>query len=1202
MSERHPLQPLTFPLFGSRLVEASAGTGKTWTIAALYIRLVLGHGGEAAFRRPLDPPEILVVTFTEAATRELRERIRRRLVEAAAAFSGATVTDPFLCDLLADTPVEQHSGCALRLRLAAEWMDEAAVSTIHAWCRRVLAEHAFDSGSPFELSLETDQTALRLEAVRDWWRCFMAPLDDALVAEVRAWWAAPAELDRALRGLLSRAESVEEAEEPAIALPAMLAERCRRLRELKAPWGGWIGELQTLFDDARSAKAINGTKLKKNNYDAWLEKLATWAADEQAVMPADLGKGWERLTPEGLAEVWKTGSPPEHPALLALASLREELAALPDARTVVLRHAARWIAERIAVEKHRRAEMGFDDLLLRLADALEGRNGERLAARIREKFPVALIDEFQDTDPVQYRIFDAVYRVQQSSDDCALVLIGDPKQAIYAFRGADIHTYLVARHACAGRLYTLNRNFRSTRAVVEAVNHCFAHAENGPAGAFRFACGGQNPLPFLRAEANGRDERCVFEGKPVPALTAWWVPPDEKGKAATLAADRETIAAACAGRIRDLLAEPAGFEGPDGFVQLKPANIAVLVNNRGEAGIVRRALQERGVRSVYLSGRDSVFATAQAIEIQLWLEACAEPESPRRVKSALATPTLGQDWADLVALDEDERAWEACVLRFRAYREVWRKQGVLPMLRRLMHEHAVPARLLAARDGERVLTDLLHLAELLQQASQTLDGEHALIRHLVTERTEAQENSGNNDAYQLRLESDADLVQVVTVHKSKGLEYPLVFVPFGASARDSERQKALPIVWHDVGGEPRLSLVENADARAREDEERLAEDVRKLYVALTRARHATWLGVAPTRSLERSALGHLLGGDVSPEGLSHTLAARWGECADICIEPAPAGGHQRLRDEKVAVTGAARTPQPRTREPWWIASYSAIAADAEASPETSAEDVLREALGDVPAETTSLKPVPNSVHAFPRGAAAGIFLHDLLEWAAREGFAALIADPARLRAEVERRARARDWESWTVLLTQWLDALITTPLPLPGGGECALVEPTSLSAELEFWLSAGRVESREIDRLVCAATLEAAPRPRLAPKQLSGMLKGFVDLVFEHQGRYYVIDYKSNYLGPDDAAYTPQAMRAAVLEARYELQYVLYLFALHRQLRARLPGYEYDRHMGGAAYVFLRGIGAESRGVHVERPPRALIEALDTLFSHEVVA
>ncbi|MDX5363751.1 MAG: PD-(D/E)XK nuclease family protein, partial [Pseudazoarcus pumilus] len=187
-------------------------------------------------------------------------------------------------------------------------------------------------------------------------------------------------------------------------------------------------------------------------------------------------------------------------------------------------------------------------------------------------------------------------------------------------------------------------------------------------------------------------------------------------------------------------------------------------------------------------------------------------------------------------------------------------------------------------------------------------------------------------------------------------------------------------------------------------------------------------------------------------------------------------------------------------------------------------------------------------------------------------------------------------------LTGWLQALITTPLPLPDGAACALAQPDTLSPELEFWLSAGRVETRELDRLVCAHTLDAAPRPALEPAQLQGMLKGFIDLVFEHEGRYYVIDYKSNWLGAEDAAYTPDAMRAAILEARYELQYVLYLFALHRQLRARLPGYDYDRHIGGAAYVFLRGIGAESRGVHVERPPRELIEALDALFSVREVA
>ncbi len=1189
------LDAATFPLSGSRLIEAAAGTGKTWTIAALYVRLVLGHGGDAAFARELDPPEILVVTFTEAATRELRDRIRRRLSEAASAFEQPeSAADEFLTGLRAGYSAVELPGRARRLRMAAEWMDEAAVSTIHAWCRRVLAEHAFDSGSPFALKLETDHSELRLEAVRDWWRSFMLPLPAESVAEVRRWWAAPDVLAGALKDVPGHADRLPPADDPAATLASVLAERNRLLAELKAPWAAWVAELRLLFDEARA----QGVSLRRDWYDGWLNALDAWQADPDAIDPGLSDSAFKRLSPDGVREAWKKkGEPPDHPAFAAIEALQPALAELPDARADVLRHAARWVAARFEAEKRRRAEIGFDDLLARLAAALEGPNGPQLAARIRAKYPVALIDEFQDTDPVQYRIFDAVYRVAAPSEDCALVLIGDPKQAIYAFRGADIHTYLVARRACAGRLYTLNRNHRSTLGMVDAANRVFAFADQQADGAFLFGAGADSPVPFAPAGAKGRDERFECAEPGFAPLNLWHLPaPEGKAKRGD---ERALIAASCASTIRRLLADSqAGFRQGENFTPLRPADIAVLVNTRNEAAIVREALSARGVRSVYLSGRDSVFASAQAAELQLWLEACAEPDAPRRVRSALATATLGLGWAALDALDRDERAWEETVLRFRTYCEVWRRQGVLPMLRHLLHDHDVPARMLAIDGGERVLTDLLHLAELLQQASQTLDGEHALIRHLASECQDAADGT-SNEGRQIRLESDADLVQVVTVHKSKGLEYPLVFLPFGCSARDRDGKK-LPVVWHDEAGGLQFSLVEHATGRARAEHERRAEDVRKLYVALTRARHAIWVGVAPFDTLKASALGHVLG-EVDAAELPARLAELRGDCEHIAVALAPEPDRERLIEMAEATRMQARTPVAAPREPWWIASYSALRT-AGGTPDTPGEDVFREVLSEPAPEVVQTKPAPGSVHAFPRGAAAGTFLHDLLEWAAREGFAAIAADPARLQAEVERRATPRGWAEWVAPLTSWLHALITTPLPLPDGARCALAEPGVLSPELEFWLSAGRVDTRSLDALVCEHTLDAASRPALEPAHLQGMLKGFIDLVFEFDGRYYVIDYKSNWLGADEAAYTPDAMRAAILEARYELQYVLYLFALHRHLRARLPGYDYDRHIGGAAYVFLRGIGAESRGVHVERPPRELIEALDEMFSREIAA
>uniref|UniRef100_UPI00263591FD UvrD-helicase domain-containing protein n=1 Tax=Halomonas sp. TaxID=1486246 RepID=UPI00263591FD len=548
------LDPVTLPLDGNRLIEASAGTGKTFTIALLYVRLVLGPrpcpaDGEpdtAAFPRPLTPPEILVVTFTNAATLELRDRIRARLVEAAELFqqpvqrqaqqqpsqtspsaepacnesdesneSDDNASDP-LVRLRNQWPKEHWPACGRRLQLAAEWMDEAAISTIHSWCHRMLSEHAFDSGSLFSLSLETDQSELELDVARDYWRTFLYALPSEYLDQLTSHWETPEALHKALGRLLPHAESLDEAPVPLETFEHVSAETEHCLAALKAPWPAWLDELEAVLEDAASRKAFNGQKLNSRSRANWLAALRQWVEDPGQKQPALSKAAWERLTPQGMADIWKEGSPPDLPALNALAELPARLSELPDAYPALVSHAVRWMAERRHQAQARRAEIGPDDLLIHLDRALCASGStqadvqsKRLAERIRRQFPVAMVDEFQDTDPVQYRLFDRVYRLSghdspdAETEPSAVLLIGDPKQAIYAFRGADIHTYLEARRATQGRHATLGRNFRSTQAMVSAVNHCFAQAENYSRGAFLFRQGSDNPLPFVPVAAHG---------------------------------------------------------------------------------------------------------------------------------------------------------------------------------------------------------------------------------------------------------------------------------------------------------------------------------------------------------------------------------------------------------------------------------------------------------------------------------------------------------------------------------------------------------------------------------------------------------------------------------------------------------------------------------------------------------------------------
>ncbi|WP_295476660.1 exodeoxyribonuclease V subunit beta [uncultured Pseudomonas sp.] len=1211
---------LRFPLRGSQLIEASAGTGKTFTISALYLRLVLGHGDESSgFGRELLPPQILVVTFTDAATKELRDRIRTRLAEAARFFRDEIAApDTLIAELRDDFAPEQWAACASRLDIAAQWMDEAAVSTIHSWCQRMLREHAFDSGSLFTQSLETDHSELLGEVLRDYWRRFCYPMSGASLAWVRENWGGPDALLRRVRGLFGRELKPLE-QDPAQLIDEALERRQAALQALKAPWVDWVPQLFELFQAAVAAKQVNGNKIRENYYRPWLEKLATWAADP-AQEQLELGTGFTRLTPDGIADAWKA-EPPVHPAFDAMRSLKDALDNLPSPDVELLQHAARWVGARFESEKRRRAEMGFDDMLLRLDSALTGAAGERLASLIREQFPVALIDEFQDTDPVQYRIFDSIYRLEDNDPHTGLFLIGDPKQAIYAFRGADIHTYLRARRATAGRWHTLDTNFRSSTAMVEAANQVFLHAETREQGrgAFLFREQGDNPVPFSPVLAQGRKERLEVQGQPLHALTVWHWAGDEPVSGA---AYRQQLAAACASAIVALLS--GGQQGTAGFVRpgealrgVLPADIAILVRDGQEAQAIRAALAARNVRSVYLSDKDSVFAAQEAHDLLAWLKACVEPDAERVLRAALASITLALPLAELERLNHDELAWERRVMQFRGLRMLWRQQGVLPMLRRLLHDFGLPQTLMARSDGERVLTNLLHLSELLQQASGELDGEQALVRYL-TEQLALGGQTGEEQI--LRLESDEQLVKVVTIHKSKGLEYPLVFLPFICSSKPVDGSR-LPLQFHDDEGRLHFSLQATAELVKRADDERLAEDLRLLYVALTRSVHACWLGVADLKrgasklsQLHRSALGYLLGGGAplrDSQELDEWLLALAAPSRAISVQPLPQANDEPFTPVRVQ-SGPIKALSARRKaaEHWWIASYSALrlgdgmVAGSDSAPDTPLAQKLFD--DDRPDPQAAREPVPgvSDIHRFPRGPNPGTFLHGLLEWAGREGFAEVAADPQRtpngLLQTVAKRCERRGWSAWITPLGDWLVDLLGMPLPLgpqtPPVALCDLDQPNQYRVEMEFWFASHRVDVQRLDSLVRQHTHANAPRPAVQTAALNGMFKGFIDLTFEHDGRYYVADYKSNWLGADDSAYAPQAMETAILEHRYDLQYVLYLLALHRQLKARLADYDYDRHMGGALYLFLRGSRAPGQGVFHARPPRELIEDLDLLF------
>ncbi len=1211
------LNPLTLPLQGSRLIEASAGTGKTWTIAALYLRLVLGHGSV-----PRLPAEILVMTFTKAATRELSDRIRGRLVEAAACFRGeaAAHDDSFLQALLAAFPPgSERQQAAWRLAMAAEAMDDAAVHTIDAWCQRMLREHAFDSGCLFDEELQAQEAAMRAEAVRDYWRQQVYPLDDETLASLMARWRDVGALEGDLVPLLDKPLPADAGEGSLADAAARAArQRADAVAALKDGWDrradAMLEWLAPIWADKQhpARKAVPGQAHAKG----WIESLRAWALDPAIERPGLTRTAVERLSHGGLQQrLAEAGLSMPLPGCFAdFEQLQARLKSLPDAAPALRLHAAAHVLARLQLLKSRAGRFGFADMLNRLDQALDeaaqGARAQRLRERILAQYPVALIDEFQDTSPVQLRIFDRLYRIGDNEPSRALLLIGDPKQAIYKFRGADIYSYLRARRATEGRHHVLDTNHRSTQALVGAVNALFQAAEARPGeGAFMFRQGGApSDLPFVQVKARGRAERPVTSLGPLAALT---LVSDEPLRSKE--DSRRHFAALCAERIVGLLNDAQAGFAEEGLPlrRLQPADIAVLVRTGAEAEAVRREMRRRGLASVYLSDKDTVFQTPEAADLLRLLQAVAAPRDMRLARAALATSLLGFTLPELVALAGDDAAFDRECERLQQLNQVWKGQGVLAMVRQALHAFGLPARWLAAQDpaaeGERRLTNVLHLAELLQAASGQAEGEQALVRWLLQQIAEGEEGLNGGDELVLRLESDADLVKVVTVHKSKGLEYPLVFLPFPAHFREvvgpAESRKDVVLLL-PTGGDPALVLSPSDEQIALEEKEQLREQLRLLYVALTRARHALWVGLsglqagnAKTYLWHRSAIGYLLSGaeTLAPEQRLADIQVLARANAGVQVETVPAEGPlpaTRLQRRSVPpAVAAVPAYSARFERDWSVSSYSALVRDAAWAGGGAVP--VRLVRDDEPDEAGGPVSPPRQAHQpwhrFPRGALAGNFLHDQLEWLAAEGFA--LDGSADLQQRLLRRCERQGWGHRAEDVVAWLRRVCSTPLPVPGVALSAL---STVVPEMEFWFPSDGLQARRVDELCRQHLQPDQPRPQLPERALKGLLMGFADLVFEHAGRYWVLDYKSNSLGTRDADYTPQAMAAAMLEHRYDVQATLYLLALHRLLKSRLgAAYRPAQQLGGAVYLFLRGVNGPASGCCAIEAPLALIDAVD---------
>jgi exodeoxyribonuclease V beta subunit len=1174
---------LELDLEGIKLIEASAGTGKTHTIADLYLRHILA-GRQTS--------QILIVTYTNAATEELRGRIRKRLYDALNLFNQSSTDTDELFQLLLeqwqDLDEVARTLQLVRLQLALRSMDEASISTIHSFCQRSLQENALSGNQLFDSDMLTSDDQLWEAAIKDWWRRrTYAPDGDtwrlihdqlpdlnsliATLLELRNKPSAkflPADQGGITR-LLNQARDITSS-----------------LHQLAPLWRQHQTDIVRIISNSKVLSRARKLPYHRQQVAAFLDAADTFFnADEVA----DVFAGFEYLGAELLEQnsmPSKRGQDPdlEHEFFQAIDPLAKSWQGLVGSIAPQLRaDAFHAVSRQVLESKREMAVLAFQDQLSLLLEALESDRGENLAERLRQQYPVAMIDEFQDTDTIQYQIFKHIY---MSAEHANLTLIGDPKQAIYSFRGGDIFTYMQARQLPGADLFGLQTNWRSQPNLVQAINTLFAHRPDA------FIYHDSIAFSAVASVMQNKNHELRLQDQAATAMTLWQLPVNEQHKNYSRGEMRDLINRAIVTEIAGLL-EMAGRQSAtiDGRA-VQSGDIAILVRQASEGLALSRLLHRHGIRTVTI-GRDSVFKSDEARGLYDLLLAISQYRDPAVATRSLSSSLLNLDYRQIADVVDADTAWQSWVDELDELQQLWERQGFIAMFQSMLHKFEITRHLAQQDNNERRITNLLQLAELLQQQSAITAGMSPMLSWFQEQFDE----DGNEEA-ELRLEDDEALVKIITIHKSKGLQYPIVFVPFLWSCKQVDRAKA--IYFHDAELLPCVDLGSPEFERnwLIAEKERLAEDIRLLYVALTRARSKVYLawGRAGKSGISgyanQTALAYLLHSKQAPQDLDSTVpdgfpanmdftadlqALVANSAASIALLPLP-------RDDISSVYCSAG-PKPPTAElaefsrinmtQWRIYSFTALTRGIHQ-----------------PANLGAMISQGDPVLDFPAGSHVGLLLHSLLE-------------NIDFQQDIQKQCnqllpRFLPLAGFSVehetTLTAWLEQILSTPLD---GAALVLTNISNRQRlnELAFDFALDQLHIGALNQFM--QSLSPLPLQAVSSPEFCGLITGVIDLVFEYQGRYYLADYKTNLLGRRLEDYRPENLQQAMLGRRYDLQALLYAVALHRLLAVRLPDYHYEQHFGGCYYLFLRAMRPQHGnrfGVHFDRPEEKTIQQLDQLM------
>lgn len=1322
------LDVCTIPLNHSAMIDASAGTGKTYTITYLVLRLLLGSGGAFGFGRPLPLEQLLIVTFTRAAASDLRERIRekirisRKAFEEVAAGQDPDGLEPQLKVLISelttgDDPEGRALLCARLLQRAERGIDDAAISTIHSFANSSLNQiYSFEAGRAFEVELADEEGIrdLRERARLEVWRDLFYPNEDLarqLLSVISI--SSPEELsdftqvlskvrlshsEKGVTSVLGYAVTGQEFESfskgrSASEVKRQLYERAHQSAEMIA---SYKQELQNAWEQCHSffASYSSFDEFKAQRSDP-LGKLtllkgsepfvsALFVSDEPSLedLSARLNGSYSSF------EDFSQGFFGKRFCQTVSKLAEEERQLIEDFechvysiyRPVCLLHdllatermlcctlIAILIEHRLDELCVKYGKLTQDGLLFALDQALhDPKRGETFAKVLRSRYPVAMIDEFQDTDPVQFSIFHTLY-LKRSSHNSLCFLIGDPKQSIYAFRNADIHSYSIAKAELEKRSggsgsYTLDTNYRSSVGIVEGVNCIFSGFPERSINEDPFF---DHEIGYTRVKAslsqrNGQeisgkwrlfmdDEQGVSPGTRVYFDHA--ILSDSQGKPSTKKSYRSKISE-CAAQVIVHCLKHGMLEDKEGQRRrVRPSDIAVLVRNYNQFRAISSALSRYKLAAVYYSDRSSVvqdpdsnFFSEAALSMLTLMEAISDYSSQGKVLKLMGTPLSclsGEEFSS-VAVKGDHLEKETEILR--ECMGVWLNFGFLSAFTLWMRRHDTMSRLLSFEGGERKLTDYLQIAELMQEKHGEIYGVQAQL-HYYRKFISGQATEISQDAVRRRLESEREQIKIYTIYKSKGLEFPLVFLPFlwgkNSGNPNSSKQNisiTLPPVFYSQEKQRRMLALKDPDGSIKNlnDLEKKREDMRLLYVALTRACAANFIfinheHIAPPQALTwelTKCLGPEKPDFASLKQLFETAQPHF-TCIDWIRTPESLIPIETTGGADDSILECSTLPIGAVCSNFTVSSYSAVTSGLHDSASSESSDTL----GDVTEDKLQPRHIDSpDCFSFPAGTAPGSFLHEILE---KLNFAALADLEHDLGASLFSEIRYKQWhalyESWyrrsqregytgvitppdeltidtLAPLTSWFKNIVLAKLPRLDNFSLSALKQGDWIPEMDYLLPTAQIQVSAINALCKKSADEVYPAHlelKLHDKQLCGFITGSLDLVFrapmQGQMRYFVADYKSTLLGRNYEDYASDKITASVFDPknRYDVQYLFYSLALHRFLKSRIKYYDYERDFGGVFYLYLRGMRADDSGsgIFYTKPSLEILDELDALFS-----